>query len=599
MALSSDKQSSADDRAGDAGIRQGDRSAIDGAPLTTPRTCSASRADRRDQRQHHHRLRCPEGGRQGGQDPGRRRQRDLLHGRRQAGTLPAAAVVGDLYTVLRAFAKPRGPHRGSSPAPRSYFRPRSSSRGPGFCFAVRPVHGTARRPRHLAEGKIHAWTKGVPVEDAAQLQVRRSRRCRSCAASPSCPTCTGGAARRWARSSRRRAPSSLRLSGSIWAAGSSRRGRRSPPRRCPTPSRICARASSAPCRTGAPTTAARATGARGAKRRPTCCRRVGQRRSGLDAHPGEVPEAGAHWPGHDRAIAHLGTLGTGNHFIEVCLDQDRRVWVMLHSGSRGIGNSIGSFFIEKAKEEMERWFINLPNQDLAYIPEGSVYFKDYVEAVEWAQEYAAESRKLMLMATLKAMRASGLPEFAIDGRDRELPPQLHLPRAPPGRERHRHAQGRGVRARGPVGIIPGSMGARSYIVRGKGNRDALTSCSHGAGRAMSRTEARRRFTVEDHLKPRPRASSAEGRVGPRRDAGRLQGHRRGDGGAGVAGRAGLHAQAGPVREGRRQGRETSGSTRCERWTKRATFTRRRSSSTSRRRCGPPASLRCRWGTRRS
>jgi tRNA-splicing ligase RtcB len=176
---------------------------------------------------------------------------------------------------------------------------------------------------------------------------------------------------------------------------------------CPTPSRTCARASSAPCRTGAPTTAARATGARGAKRRTTCSARGTHLRSGLDDILAKYPKLVRTGHGTTRAIAHLGTLGTGNHFIEVCLDQDRRVWVMLHSGSRGIGNSIGSFFIEKAKEEMERWYINLPNQDLAYIPEGSTYFKDYVEAVEWAQEYAAESRKLMLMATLRAMRESG------------------------------------------------------------------------------------------------------------------------------------------------------------------------------------------------
>jgi tRNA-splicing ligase RtcB len=201
-----------------------------------------------------------------------------------------------------------------------------------------------------------------------------------------------------------------------------------------------------------------------------------------------------------RALAHLGTLGTGNHFIEVCLDQDRRVWVMLHSGSRGIGNSIGSFFIEKAQEEMERWYINLPNRDLAYIPEGSTYFKDYVEAVEWAQEYAAESRKLMLMATLKAMRASNLPEFAIDGQivnchHNYISRENHL-----GENVIVTRKGAVSAREGQMGIIPGSMGARSYIVRGKGNRDALTSCSHGAGRAMSRTEARRRFTVEDHLR---------------------------------------------------------------------------------------------------
>ncbi len=215
----------------------------------------------------------------------------------------------------------------------------------------------------------------------------------------------------------------------------------------------------------------------------------------LDKYPKLLRADGQH-----KLVGHLGMLGTGNHFIEVCLDEQKRVWVMLHSGSRGIGNSIGTFFINKAKEEMERWYVTLPDQDLAYLPEGSQYFDDYVEAVEWAQEYAAENRKLMLMATLSAMRWSGLPEFAVDGeivnchhnyisRENHLGENLIVTRKG------------AVRAReGEFGIIPGSMGARSYIVRGKGNRDSLTSCSHGAGRAMSRTEARRRFTVEDHIK---------------------------------------------------------------------------------------------------
>jgi tRNA-splicing ligase RtcB len=202
---------------------------------------------------------------------------------------------------------------------------------------------------------------------------------------------------------------------------------------------------------------------------------------------------------HHRQIGHLGTLGTGNHFIEVCLDEEQRVWVMLHSGSRGVGNRIGQYFIEKAKEEMRRWFINLPHADLAYLPEGSQLFADYVQAVEWAQDYAARNRLLMLAATVEALRAH-LPPFtltdeAVNCHHNYVSREHHF-----GKNVLVTRKG-AVRARaGELGIIPGSMGARSYIVRGKGNPDSFHSCSHGAGRMMSRTEARKRFTVEDHVK---------------------------------------------------------------------------------------------------
>jgi tRNA-splicing ligase RtcB len=197
--------------------------------------------------------------------------------------------------------------------------------------------------------------------------------------------------------------------------------------------------------------------------------------------------------------SHLGTLGTGNHFIEVCLDEADRVWFMLHSGSRGIGNRIGSYFIRLAKEEMRRWFINLPDADLAYLAEGSTHFDDYVFAVDWAQRYAAKNRELMMRAVVDAVRGvAEIPPFDTD----LVAVNCHHNYV--ARERHFGAdvlvtRKGAVRARaGDLGIIPGSMGARSYIVRGKGSADALCSCSHGAGRAMSRTEAKRRFTVEDH-----------------------------------------------------------------------------------------------------
>lgn len=198
---------------------------------------------------------------------------------------------------------------------------------------------------------------------------------------------------------------------------------------------------------------------------------------------------------------HLGTLGTGNHFIEVCLDTTDSVWVMLHSGSRGVGNRIGSYFIEKAKREMERWHIHLPDADLAYLPEGSQHFGDYVQALKWAQTYAMKNRELMMDATLAALAAlPGMRPFertldAVNCHHNYVDREHHF-----GKDVWVTRKG-AVRAReGEMGIIPGSMGTRSYIVRGKGNPDSFCSCSHGAGRSMSRTEARRRFTLEDHAR---------------------------------------------------------------------------------------------------
>ncbi len=200
-------------------------------------------------------------------------------------------------------------------------------------------------------------------------------------------------------------------------------------------------------------------------------------------------------------VNHLGTLGTGNHFIEVCLDQDQRVWFMLHSGSRGVGNRIGSYFIELAREDMRTWFINLPDKDLAYLPEGTQHFDDYVQAVSWAQDFARRNRELMMAAVVAAARGvSGLPPFDVD---QEVVNCHHN-----YVERERHygkdvwvTRKGAVRAReGDLGIIPGSMGARSYIVRGKGQPESFNSCSHGAGRAMSRAEARQRFSLEDHAR---------------------------------------------------------------------------------------------------
>jgi len=198
---------------------------------------------------------------------------------------------------------------------------------------------------------------------------------------------------------------------------------------------------------------------------------------------------------------HLGTLGTGNHFIELCLDERDDVWVMLHSGSRGVGNRIGTFFIELARHDMERLDARIPHRDLAYFTEGTEHFDDYVEAVGWAQRFAAENRGLMMHAVIDALRKGGqLPQFtahleAVECHHNYVAFERHF-------DRDVIVTRKGaVRAgAGELGIIPGSMGARSFIVRGKGNADSLCSCSHGAGRRMSRTAAKKLFSAEDHAK---------------------------------------------------------------------------------------------------
>ena len=203
--------------------------------------------------------------------------------------------------------------------------------------------------------------------------------------------------------------------------------------------------------------------------------------------------------GQANNVSHLGTLGTGNHFIEVCLDEADRVWVMLHSGSRGIGNRIGSYFIELAKREMERWFIHLPDKDLSYLAEGSEHFYDYVKAVGWAQDYARTNRRIMMDRVLAVMEARfrdfALGDVAVNCHHNYVSKEKHF-----GAEVWVTRKGAVRAGLGELGIIPGSMGARSYIVRGKGNEDSFCSCSHGAGRAMSRGEAKRRFTLADHAK---------------------------------------------------------------------------------------------------
>lgn len=199
----------------------------------------------------------------------------------------------------------------------------------------------------------------------------------------------------------------------------------------------------------------------------------------------------------NNAAKQIGSLGSGNHFIEICLDEAQDVWIMLHSGSRGIGNMIGRLFIEKAKLQMERYFIHLPDGDLAYLPEDTDDFNDYVEALQWAQDYALENRRLMMLTVIAAMKRRIDKPFeitseAIACHHNYVARENHF-----GRNLWVTRKG-AIRAReGDLGIIPGSMGQRSYIVRGKGNLESYCSCSHGAGRKMSRAAARRTFTVAD------------------------------------------------------------------------------------------------------
>lgn len=198
----------------------------------------------------------------------------------------------------------------------------------------------------------------------------------------------------------------------------------------------------------------------------------------------------------NQAPGQIGSLGSGNHFIEVCLDENQDVWVMLHSGSRGVGNLIGRYFIERAKKVMERYYITLPDANLAYFAEDTDDFRDYVEAVHWAQDYALENRQAMMAVVLRALRHAVKPfdvtHEAINCHHNYVERESHF-----GRNVWVTRKG-AIRARaGDLGIIPGSMGQRSYIVRGKGNANSYHSCAHGAGRRMSRTAARKAFTIAD------------------------------------------------------------------------------------------------------
>jgi tRNA-splicing ligase RtcB (3'-phosphate/5'-hydroxy nucleic acid ligase) len=198
-----------------------------------------------------------------------------------------------------------------------------------------------------------------------------------------------------------------------------------------------------------------------------------------------------------QAARQLATLGTGNHFVELCLDKEDGVWLMLHSGSRGFGNRIGTYFIEQAKRLMDVWSIKLPDPNLAYIPDECELFEPYWRALSWAQDYARINRELMMEAATRALGAVlELPvvarDYAVNCHHNYVAFENHF-----GKNVYVTRKG-AVRAReGDMGIIPGSMGARSFIVRGKGNPESFCSCSHGAGRKMSRGQAKKQFTVAD------------------------------------------------------------------------------------------------------
>ncbi len=199
-------------------------------------------------------------------------------------------------------------------------------------------------------------------------------------------------------------------------------------------------------------------------------------------------------------LKHLGTLGTGNHFIELCIDEAQRVWVMLHSGSRGVGNAIGTHFIELAQRDMQGHIANLPHRDLAYFSEGSKHFDDYVFAVGWAQRFARENRAIMMKNTLAALAKVIVKSFKVDGEavnchHNYVQKETHF-----GESLFVTRKGAVSAQQGELGIIPGSMGAKSFIVRGLGNAEAFCSCSHGAGRVMSRTKAKQLISVDDHIK---------------------------------------------------------------------------------------------------
>jgi tRNA-splicing ligase RtcB len=226
---------------------------------------------------------------------------------------------------------------------------------------------------------------------------------------------------------------------------------------------------------------------------------VGRAWRGLEHDFGELVDKYPHL-GRTNNVKHLGTLGTGNHFIEICLDEEQRVWVMLHSGSRGVGNAIGRTFIDKAQKQARKGNITLVDENLAYLDEGTELFDHYWGALSWAQDYARLNRSLMLDRVLDTLRKSKeLPGFKTDKTAINCHHNYSVVEHHFGEDVYVTRKGAIRAGLGELGIIPGSMGAKSFIVRGKGNPDSFESCSHGAGRAMSRGRAKHMISLDDHI----------------------------------------------------------------------------------------------------
>lgn len=212
----------------------------------------------------------------------------------------------------------------------------------------------------------------------------------------------------------------------------------------------------------------------------------------------------------------LGSLGSGNHFIEVSLDENEQVWAFLHSGSRGIGNKIAMRYIEVAQNLMEKFHISLPDKDLAYLPEGTQEFKDYIDNMNWAQEFALANREEMMD---RVMTELSFAFYGENGHQKEM--ELERINCHHNFTQMEHHMGHNVWLTrkgaisadlGKLGLIPGSMGTKSYVVSGLGNSLSFNSAPHGAGRNFSRAEARRRFTMADLEK------AMEGKEWNRKDA---------------------------------------------------------------------------------
>ena len=195
----------------------------------------------------------------------------------------------------------------------------------------------------------------------------------------------------------------------------------------------------------------------------------------------------------DNCANQIGTLGGGNHFVEVCRDGGDNVWVVLHSGSRGIGNLLGRFFIESAKSKMAEHLIKLEDPNLAYLSEEWPEFTEYLDAVMWGQDYAAQNRQVMLQNLLAKTGWETCGEV-VNCHHNYISRENHF-----GEDVLVTRKGAVRASKGMKGIIPGSMGVGTFIVEGLGNPESFDSCSHGAGRKMSRTAARKAIGLDDHI----------------------------------------------------------------------------------------------------